>query len=451
MQLIFDTNGNDKQKQVAKYWIDDVTTDIAYGGSKGSGKSYLGVQLIFGDAFLYPSTYYFIARKTLTNIRKFTIPSIHEVFGHWGITDKHWKYNGQDSYFELYNGSRVYLIDAKYLPADPQYYRFGSMQMTRGWIEEAGEFEEEAKNNLAASVGRWKNDEYNLKAKLLQTCNPSKNYLYREYYLKNKEKSLPEFRKFVQALPEDNKKLAKGYLENLHNTLSNNEKERLLYGNWEFDDNPNALNDYTDIVSLFTNDHIQPGPKKYLTCDIAYQGSDLFVIGYWEGWVLKEITAIDKCDETRIGITINDIRLKHGVPIGSVVYDADGLKMFVRQSAKDGHLQHALEFHNGAKPVQVEGQNENFKNLKTQCYFLLAKKIKSKEIYIGCPDYRKQICEELEQICKLPLNDEGKIELEPKSNIRERLGRSPDFADMIMMRIYFEIHTTKIKYKSYTG
>ena len=59
--LIFDTRGNEKQKEVCRYWSDEVTTDILYGGSKGSGKSYLGCSLIFGDALTYPNTFYFIA------------------------------------------------------------------------------------------------------------------------------------------------------------------------------------------------------------------------------------------------------------------------------------------------------------------------------------------------------------------------------------------------------
>ena len=39
MNLIFDTKGNEKQKLCAKYWIDNETSDIVYGGSKGSGKT----------------------------------------------------------------------------------------------------------------------------------------------------------------------------------------------------------------------------------------------------------------------------------------------------------------------------------------------------------------------------------------------------------------------------
>src|SRR5690606_17957490 len=224
--------------------------------------------LIFGDASMYPETHYFIARKKLNDIRKYTIPSIHEVFNHWGLSSKYFSFNGQDNYFTLYNKSRVYLLEAKYLPSDPQYYRFGSMQMTRGWIEEAGEFEEAAKNNLSASIGRWKNDVYNLAPKLLQTCNPSKNYLYRDYYMKNKKGTIEEWRKFVQALPSDNKKLPKGYLENLKRTLTTNEKERLLFGNWEYDDDPAVLIEYNKILDLFSNDFISEG-ERYITADIA--------------------------------------------------------------------------------------------------------------------------------------------------------------------------------------
>lgn len=450
MKIVFDTNGNQKQKECCRKWLDTETIDIVYGGSKGSGKSFLGVSLIFGDALLYPGTHYFIARKNLNDLRKFTIPSIHEVFNLWNLNSKYYKYNGQDNYFELYNGSKVFLLDAKYLPSDPNYYRFGSMQMTRGWIEEAGEFEEEAKNNLQASIGRWKNKDYNLKGKLLQTCNPAKNYLYREYYIKAKENSLQPHRKFIQALPTDNKMLPVDYVSNLLKILSPNEIERLVKGNWEFDDNPYALFDYSDILGLFTNEFIKPDNKKYITADIAYEGSDLFVIGIWNGNVLIKIVAIDKIDETMISKKIHELRLLHDVPLKNVIYDADGLKMFVRESAKNGHLNGAVQFHNNGKPIEVDDEKINFFNIKTQLYYLLAEYVKNASIYIQTKEYRKQIIEELEQICKLPMADDGKIRLEKKEAVKERLGRSPDFADMIMMRMFFELNISKGTYTAKT-
>jgi phage terminase large subunit len=440
MQLKFDTNGNDKQKQVARYWLDNETTDIVYGGSKGSGKSYLGVSLIFGDAFIYPGTHYFIARKSLTNIRKFTIPSIHEVFSHWGINEKQWKYNGQDNYYELNNGSRVYLLDAAYQPSDPEYYRFGSMQMTRGWIEEAGEFEEGAKNNLSASIGRWKNNVYNLHPKLLQTCNPAKNYLYRSYYLPNKANSLDAWKKFVQALPTDNKKLSKEYLQNLERSLSKNEKERLLHGNWEVDDDPSALIEYDKIIDLFSNTHVVAGDR-YITADIARLGGDKIVIIEWQGFRGR----IKHYSRQTLDVTstfIQSAMNRNQTGHSNVLVDSDGMGGGPVDFLK------VKGFVNNARPLSVGHVDsrgnlipENFDNLKSQCYFKLAERINKNGIYLECEsdEVKQWVIEELEQVKQKTLDSDMKKGVIPKDKVKELLGRSPDFADAIMMREYFEL------------
>jgi phage terminase large subunit len=441
-KLVFDTHGNDKQKQVARYWIDKETSDIVYGGSKGSGKSYLGCSLIFGDAFLYPETHYFIARKKLNDIRKFTIPSIHEVFSHWGLNDKYYKYNGQDSIFELYNKSKIFLLDAKYLPSDPQYYRFGSMQMTRGWIEEAGEFEEEAKNNLNASIGRWKNDVYNLPPKLLQTCNPSKNYLYREYYRKHKDGNIEQWKKYVQALPEDNKQLPDGYIANLHRILSPNEKERLLYGNWEYDDDPSVLCEYDAILDIFTNQHVLKTGKKYISADLAMQGRDRYVAGVWDGLVCDLTIGADmsKANGKIIEESIKSMMIKHRVPHSSTVVDSDGLGAYL-----ESYLNGIKEFHGNSKANEAE-----YINKKTECAYKLAELINKREIYVICNEAQKKaIIEELEQLKADDIdNDTGKKRIIKKEKMKELLARSPDYLDMLLMRMYFE--TTRKEYTFYS-
>jgi len=251
MTICFNTHGNDRQEEVARHWLDDEVTDIAYGGSKGSGKSYLGVSLIFGDALIYPGTNYFIARKELNDLRKYTTQTIKEVFDDWGLDSRYYKFNGVDNYYTLYNGSKVFLLEAAYKPTDPLYARFGSIQMTRGMIEEAGEVDGAAKRALQATIGRWKNDEYNLVGKMLLTLNPAKNFVYEDYYLAAKENRLPAFRKFVQALPTDNKKLPKNYVRDLLRTLTFSEAQRLVYGVWEYDDNPLAMYEY-DFIRIIS-------------------------------------------------------------------------------------------------------------------------------------------------------------------------------------------------------
>ena len=443
MNLTFNTYGNEKQKEVCRLWIDKTTTDIAYGGSKGSGKSYLGVSLIFGDAFLYPGTQYFIARKSLTNIRKFTIPSIHEVFSHWKIPDSMWKYNGQDNYYELSNKSRVYLLDAKYLPSDPEYYRFGSMQMTRGWIEEAGEFEEAAKNNLAASIGRWKNDEYQLTAKLLQTCNPSKNYLYRDYYLPNKSNALPLWRKFVQALPQDNKRLADGYLENLERNLTPNERARLLDGNWEIDTDASALIDYNKIIDTFSNTHVPEG-RKCITGDMARLGGDKIVIVEWNGFrghvrfyqkqTIDVTVQLIEAARTRLSCGKSDVLIDED-GLGGGAVDFGGYKGFVNN---------ARPLPSPTNPQKDQKGNikpENFDHQKSQCYYKLAERINANGLLITYDDdrVREWIIQELEQVKQKRLDSDMKKGVLPKDQVKELIGRSPDFADALMMREAFEL------------
>lgn len=448
MIIQFDTNKNEKQKEAASYWIDETTFDILYGGSKGSGKSYLGCSLIFGDAFIYPGTHYFIARKKLNDLRKYTIPSIYEVFAAWCITENHFRFDGKDNFFELHNGSKVFLIEASYMPSDPDYQRFGSMQMTRGWIEEAGEISVKAKNNLAASIGRWKNDLYKLKAKLLQTCNPSKNYLYRDYYKKFKDGSLELWKKFIQALPGDNKKLAEGYLDNLRRILSKNEKERLLNGNWEFDDDPATLCDYDAICNIFTNEFVSGGDR-YITADIARMGKDSTIAKVWEGWRVIKRVEKKKLKIPESAALVRELATEFGVGMRNTIVDEGGVGGgVVDLLACIGFVSNAKPLPTGEYDANGVEIKDNFDMLKSQCGFKLADKINAGEVYERAPgEIQERIIEQLEQLKQKAVDSDLKKGLMPKDEIISNIGYSPDDLDNYIMRAYFEFH----KINSFAG
>lgn len=450
LDYTINARGNRKQFECIKAWLNPQTEEILYGGAKGGGKSFIGCSLILNDAFCYPQTHYFIARKQLNDLRKFTTASIFEVLSAWNIPAQAYKYNGQDNYFELYNGSKIFLLDCKYLPSDPQYQRLGSMQMTRGWIEEGGEFDYDSYANLKISIGRWKNDVYNLSNKLLITANPSKNFLYKEFYIKQKEGNLEEWKAFIQALPYDNKKLPKAYIENLERTLKGAEKKRLLQGLWEYDDDPTALCQYDKILEIFKNDHISVisgqelvnspnhqslNTNRYITADIARFGSDLAVVGVWRGFELFEIHSFEISKTTEIQALIKHLQAKYQIPKSHCVADEDGV---------GGGVVDNLDiqgFVNNAKPLEEQGEKPNYKNLQTQCLYKLAEKINRNELYISAPISEKQqtmIIEELEQI-KSDNSDNNKLSVINKSEVKQKIGRSPDYRDMLLMRLYFEL------------
>lgn len=416
-----------------RLWSDPDVTEILYGGSKGSAKSCTGCCIMVTMALMYPGTFYFIARKRLHDIRRFTLPSIYEVFDLLGISSGYYRYDGSLNMFEFYNGSRIYLLHAAYLPSDPLYERFGSMQMTQGWIEEAGEFSLEAKTNLQASIGRWKNSEYNLPPKLLQTCNPSYNYLYSTIYKPWKDGTLPEWIRFVQAFPQDNKMLPPGYIENLTRTFSLSQYRRLVLGEWEFDDDPNLLVDYDSICDVFTNDHVREEGDKRMSTDLAGKGRDKWVVGVATGDVVR-IPIVQKHSEGKeMEEKLKQIASENAIPRSRIVSDADGLGFYL-----ESYMKGIREF-KGGKPAE---DSETYNNIKSECAFKLAEKINKRQIRIICSDEIAEIIKkELMLLRSTNTNSaEQKKAIISKDRMKElNAGESPDVLDMLIMMQIFDV------------
>ena len=64
------------------------------------------------------------------------------------------------------------------------------------------------------------------------------------------------------------------------------------------------------------------------------------------------------------------------------------------------------------------------------------------QVYVAVddPQLRSRIIEELEQVRAVDVSGEGRLAVVPKARVKEVLGRSPDVADALMMRMYFVLH-----------
>jgi len=433
----------DKQIKTLDLLSDNTTTSVGYGGSARSGKTVIEVTAIIFDCLAYDGIAWGLARKELTTLKRTALLTLFKQLQFYGLLqDDDFHYNQQLNKIVFNNNSEVFLIDTAYKPSDPLNTRFGGFELTRCAVDESNETAQEVVDKLFERTGWRLNEKYNLKRKVFECFNPAKNHVYSRFYKPFVDNIESIFRKFVLALPSDNPNPA--VAEWIKDVLADDKipeatKQRQIYGNFEYDDNPYAMFNYSDILGLFTNDFIKTTQDKYMTCDIAYTGSDKFVIVVWSGFVATNIIAIDKIDDTMVSKKINELRIEYKVPIKNVIYDADGLQTFTRHSANSGILSDAVQFHNGGQPIKISGKKESFKNLKAQCYYYFAEACKNSEMLIQEKNYRNQIIQELEQINRMPLDDEGKFSLEKKEKIRERIGRSPDFADALMMRFYFEL------------
>lgn len=197
----------------------------------------------------------------------------------------------------------------------------------------------------------------------------------------------------------------------------------------ESSESSDMLVTFSAIQSLWTNTHAITGTK-YITADIALHGSDKFIVFVWDGLKIIDYRSIDKCDANQVTDLLKELAEAHSVMRNNIVYDADGLGSFLK-----GYLQGAVAFNNGGKPKM----GTNYKNLKSECGYELAKKINDGEIYIAIDIEREFIIKELECLRSYALDEDGKIQLLPKKKIKEIIGNSPDYLDALIMRMWFEL------------
>lgn len=426
----------EKQGHAVYYLNDKITKMILFGGSAGGGKSVIGCLWLIAMCQQYPKSRWVMGRSKLKALKETTLNTFFQVAGDLGVSNQY-KYNSQTNIITWNNGSEILLKDLFLFPSDPNFDSLGSLEICGGFVDEAGQCSWKAIQILLSRM-RYKLKEFGIIPKLFMSTNPQKNWAYSEFYMPSKNNTIGSDKKFIQALCTDNPHLDPTYIETLK-TLDHASRERLLYGNWDYEDNPYAMFEYENILGMFTNEWIKPTDDRYLTADLAYEGSDKFVIVIWAGFVVIKVIAIDKINDVSISKKINDLRIEYRVPIKNVIYDADGLQTFTRLSAKVGVLSGAVGFKNNGKAIKVSGKTENYKNLKAQCYFYFADLVRDGKVFIQDLTYKQQIIEEFEQINRRPLDDDGVLSIERKADLKERLKRSPDFADAIFLRAYAEI------------
>jgi hypothetical protein len=408
-----------------------------FGGGAGGGKSLLGCYWIIKNCFKYPGSRWLIGRSKLKTLKETTLVTFFDVLNKQEIPLELYNYNTIASHINFYNGSQVLLKDLFLYPSDPDYDELGSLEITGAFIDECSQVTLKAKNIVKSRI-RYKLDDYGVIPKLLMTTNPSKGWPYNEFYKANTENKIPEHRKFVQALHYENPFLSPHYSVNL-DSLDKVSRARLKLGDWDYDSDPSMLINYNSIVDTFSNTFVTSG-KKYITADIARFGDDKTVIGKWDGMRCEEIKVLKTSSIPDSVNAINVIRDKYQIPLSQIIVDEQGVGGGVKDVLR------CMGFIANQHPFPMSG-NKNYNNLKSQCFFKLAEMINTNKVYINCDTLiQDTITEELEVVKSETLDKDSKMAVISKDKMKETLGRSPDFADMLMMRMYFEFTTKYFNY-----
>ncbi len=417
-----------KQEYATYYLNDKETNEVLYGGAAGGGKSAYGCLWLISMCQTFEGSRWLMGRSKLKTLKETTLNTFFELASELNISDE-FNYNAQSNVIYFKNGSEIILKDLFLYPSDPHFDSLGSLEITGAFIDECNQLSYKAWQVVKSRI-RYKLTQFNLIPKMLGTCNPAKNWVYKEFYSPFKNNTLLPYRRFIQALPKDNPYLHPSYLQSLLQ-LDKNSKERLYYGNWEYDDDPSTLISQDSIVNYFTPTHLKGEGQKYMTIDIARKGKDKTVFRIWHGWLCIESYRIDKSGLDVVVQKARDFQIKHSIPLTNIVADEDGVGGGVVDFLK------CRGFVNNSQAIK----GENYSNLKSQCSILTAKKISLAEMGELCNDKTivDIVTEEMEQIKLKDIDKDGKLTIIPKETIKEMIGRSPDEWDSIMMRYYFEL------------
>lgn len=426
-----------KQQNATFFLKDSETTELLYGGAAGGGKSAFGCLWIIEQCMTYPATRWLIGRSKLKTLKETTLNTFFDITSQLSIGDQ-FIYNAQTNIITWKNGSEIILKDLFLFPSDPNFDSLGSLEITGAFIDECNQVTYQAWQIVKSRI-RYKLKENNLIPKMLGTCNPAKNWTYKEFYKPSRENKIPNYRQFIQALPKDNPHLPESYIESLAQ-LDQNSKERLLFGNWEYDDDPSTLIDNDSISDYFEPNHIVPIGLKYLTIDVARKGKDKTVFRVWHGWLCIDRYDIAKSSLVEVVELAKKIQQQYGISPSNTIADEDGVGGGVVD------FLNCKGFINNSKPLN----DEIYENLKSQCSIKMASQIVNRKAGEICQNnsIKEITAQEMEQVKMKDIDKDGKQGIIAKEHVKELIGRSPDEWDSIMMRYWFDLNSKSFSRKA---
>lgn len=440
-----------KQTQALDYLEDKSTKEIIYGGGAGGGKSILGCYWVLKQCHKYPGTRWLIGRSKAKTLKETTLNSFFEVCKIQGLqADKDFFYNQQAGVIKFPNGSEILLKDLFLYPSDPDFDELGSLEISGAFVDECNQIVEKAWNIVKSRI-RYKLDEYGIIPKMLGTCNPSRGYVYYNFYKQYRDNQLDYSKAFIESLVDDNPFISQYYKENLQ-TLDLTSKQRLLFGNWDYLDTTKSLFSYPALIDMFSN-AVDDNPLNYLVIDVGgdKEEGDATKFSYWEGLVEIWRKTFHGLRQEDIIQKAREFGQEYKIPYSRITVDAIGIGEGVGNSSL---LDGIVPFKSSYAPIKTDESIvllpnvhytknaplvSDYVNLRSQCLFVLSEHVNNHKIASRATgEDKEKVIEELSLYQDITKNDE-KRKVTGKDDIKILLGHSPDDSDCFIMRMYFEV------------
>jgi hypothetical protein len=229
---------------------------------------------------------------------------------------------------------------------------------------------------------------------------------------------------FIPSLPKDNPFLPQEYERKLRETFPDDWIKRFLEGSWDDLSAGNIVIE-SDWVRMAINREIEIEEKPVIAADIARFGDDEIVIDYGKGYRLIEQNVANKQSlmET-VGQIINR-RKKYNARM--LVIDDAALGGGVTDRLKEMD-ERVFPINGGERAVDPE----KFSNLKSEIWWHARDLFREGKVsIINDPLLVRQL-----SVVKYKYRSNGTIMIEPKDEVKVRLGRSPDRADALVLMLW---------------
>lgn len=211
---------------------------ILMGGAAGGGKSYTMASWVISSCMRWSDIKMAIARKTLKSLKGSTFNTVKMLMKKWGLKqDVHYKINNLEGIVTFWNDSQIILLEMADLPSDPDFNRFGSMEITGAAVDEVSEISERACEVLFSRVRYNVHNTFKV-PKMVMSTNPCLGWV-RDRFVQDEEGNPIECKEGEQYIPftvDDNPDAGfrSTYMAALDKISDPAVKARLRYGNWDF-------------------------------------------------------------------------------------------------------------------------------------------------------------------------------------------------------------------------
>jgi hypothetical protein len=219
----------------------------------------------------------------------------------------------------------------------------------------------------------------------------------------------------------------------------------------EYVENQGALFKFEALVDVFSNTIIKENAK-YLTIDVAEDGSDKIIFSFWEGLEEYRRESFDRLNTESIISKTREYAAQDRIPYSHIAVDAIGVGTGVATSSL---LDGIIGFKSSYAPIKTDLDptrvpnagylpkapilTSDYANLRSQCVFVLADLVNNHKIASRVSGQAKErVIEELSVYQDVSKGD-GKRMPTKKEDVKEAIGRSPDDSDTWIMRMYFHV------------